>query len=129
MPASAEASRQQLDGLRAALDATTQALESTLRPSSKLERDIARLADDSTAAATVAAEQAAKQVSDAAQVVHDDLSSQLQTRTKEKEALLILLKDTQAQNDSLRHHLTDAEQRAAAATGDLGEAHAADSKS
>ena len=72
----------------------------------------------------MAAEQAAKQVSDAAQVVHDDLSSQLQTRTKEKEALLILLKDTQAQNDSLRHHLTDAEQRAAAATGDLAQAHA-----
>ena len=122
--ASAEASRQQLDGLRAALDATTQALESTLRPSSKLERDIATLVDHLTAAATVAAEQAAKQVSDAAQVVHDDLSSQLHTRTKEKEALLILLKDTQAQNDSLRHHLTDAEQRAAAATGDLAQAHA-----
>src|SRR4029079_18976824 len=56
--ASAEASRQQLEGLRVALDATTRALDSALSPSSKVDHDLAALVDHLAAAATVAAEQA-----------------------------------------------------------------------
>ena len=57
-----------------------------------------------------------------AQVVQDDLSAQLQARTREKEALAIVLKDNQSQNDSVRRELKDVQQRAETAAGELAQA-------
>jgi len=120
--ASAEASRQQLEGLRVALDATTRALDAALSPSSKIDHDVAALVDHLTAAATVAAEQAAKRVAESAQRVQDELSGQLHQQAKEKEALAGQLKDVYEQADGLRAELHEALQRADAAGVDLAQA-------
>jgi hypothetical protein len=120
--ASAEASRQQLDSLRAALEATTRAVESALQPSSKVDHDIAALVDHLSAAATVAAEQAAKQVADAAQRVQEDLTGQLEARTKEKDGLLALLREVQTQSEALQNELKHVTQRAEGMDAELTQA-------
>jgi hypothetical protein len=123
--ASAEASRHQLEGLRAALEATTQALDSALNPSSRVDHDVAALVDHLAAAATVAAEQAAKHVSDAARRVQDDLSAQLEAQTRDKDALSLQVKDAQAQADALRTELHQTIQRADAMSDELTQARSA----
>src|SRR5205823_1606768 len=71
---SADASRQQLDTVRAALDAAAKALASVGSAAQKEEeQDVADLATRLTKAAAAAAEQAAKQVSDEAQKAGDAL--------------------------------------------------------
>src|SRR5258708_31570441 len=74
---SAEASRQPLEAVRAALDAAAKALASE-GPAGQDEQDIADLATRLTKAAAAAAEQAAKQVSDEAQKAADALRGVLQ---------------------------------------------------
>jgi hypothetical protein len=122
---SAEVSREQLQSLRAFLEATTKALESALQPSSELERNTNELVDRLTKAANGVAERAARSVSEAAKKVQDDLTAQLQAKIEEKDALVGSLNGAQAESEVLRGELKTALQHAEATGEDLAQARSA----
>src|SRR5829696_2217173 len=115
---SAEASRQQFDNVRAALDAAAKALAS-VGPAAEDDKDVADLAARLGQAAAAAAEQAAKQVADEAQKTAkqaadeaqkagDALRAELQAAVKQKMAAAAALKEAQAQAEALRGELKTA---------------------
>jgi len=122
---SAQASRQQLDALHAALNAAAKAIESALSPSQDVERAVADLANKLTETATAAAERAAKRVSDEAQKAADTLRVELQAQVDEKNALAVSLTEVQTLSDKLLGELKTAAQRTEATSHELTQARGA----
>jgi hypothetical protein len=122
----AEASRQQLDAVRAALDAAAKALASA--SPAEDDKDVADLVTRLTKAAAAAAEQAAKQVADEAQKTGDALRAELQAAVKQKMATAASLKEAQALAESLRGELKTATERGEGVSRQLGEARKANEK-
>ena len=134
---SAEASRHQLDAVRAALDAAAKALASP--PAAEDDKDVADLVTRLTKAAAADAEQAAKQVADEAQKAAkqvadeaqkagDALRAELQAAVKQKMATAASLKEAQALAESLRGELKTATDRGEGVSRQLGEARKANEK-
>jgi hypothetical protein len=146
---SAEASRQQLDAVRTALDAAAKALASA-GPSGQDQQDVADLVTRLTKGAAAAAEHAAKQVSDEAQKAAkqasdeaqraakqasdeaqkaaDALRAELQAIVKQKMAVAATLKEAQSQVETLRGELKTATDRGEVASRQLGEARKTNEK-
>ena len=146
---SAEASRQQFDNVRAALDAAAKALAS-VGPAAEEDKDVADLAARLGQAAAAAADQAAKQVADEAQKTAkqvadetqkaakqaadeaqkagDALRAELQAAVKQKMAAAAALKEAQAQAEALRGELKTAVERGEGVSRQLGEARKANEK-
>lgn len=112
LASSAEAPRQQIEQLRAALDAAAQALDAALTPSAVTERCIAELATRLSTAAAEASDQAARRVSDEAKKAQAALSARLESAVRERDAAAASLHGAQAQSEALRGELTLAAQRA-----------------
>jgi predicted nucleic acid-binding Zn-ribbon protein len=146
---SSEASKQQLDAVRSALDAAAKALAS-VGPGGPEDQDVADLAGRLTKAAASAAEQAAKQVADEAQKVAkqaadeaqkaakqaadeaqkaaDALRAELQAAVKQKMAVAAALKEAQTQAETLRAELKTATDRGEVASRQLGDARKTNEK-
>jgi predicted nucleic acid-binding Zn-ribbon protein len=146
---SSEASRQQLDAVRTALDAAAKALAS-IGPGGPEDQDVADLAGRLTKAAASAAEQAAKQAAeeaqkgakqaadeaqkaakqaaDEAQKAADALRAELQAAVKQKMAVAASLKEAQTQAETLRVELKTATDRGEVASRQLGEARKTNEK-
>ena len=124
---SSEASRQQLDAVRAALDAAAKAL-AAVGPAGQDDQDTAELVARLTKAAAAAVEQAAKQAADEAQKAADPLRAELQAAVKQKMAVAASLKEAQAQAETLRGELKTATDRGEVASRQLGEARKTNEK-
>lgn len=124
---SSDASRKELDAVRAALDAATKTLAS-LGPAEQDEQDVAELVTRLNKAAAEGAEQAAKLVSDEAQKAADALRAELQAAVKQKMAMAASLREAQAQAETLRGELKTATDRGEVASRQLGEARRTNEK-
>jgi hypothetical protein len=124
---STEASRQQFEAARTALDAAAKALAS-VGPGPQDEQDVSDLVARLTKAATAGAEHAAKQVSDEAQKVADTLRGEFQAAVKQKMAMAASLREAQVQAETLRAELKTATDRGEVASRQLGEARKANEK-
>ena len=120
--------REQLDALRAAVEASARALDAASNPAADAERDLADLVERLTQAAADAAEQAATRASDEAKTTHDALLARLQTQHDESEALGASLKEAQAQIEALQTNLAVTAERADAVTQELAYARDAQNR-
>jgi predicted nucleic acid-binding Zn-ribbon protein len=121
---SADACRQQLASLCAAVDAAANALDAAADPSAEAEADIAALVERLTRAAEAAAELAATRVSDEARKIQDSLHAELDAQADHNKAVAAALKDAQAQSEALRTELGDAHAQSAALRSELDAANA-----
>jgi chromosome segregation ATPase len=105
---SADACRQQLASLCAAVDAAANALDAAAGPSAEAEADIAALVERLSRAAEAAAELAATRVADEARQIQDSLHADLDALLDQNKAVDAALKEAQAQSEALRTKLGDA---------------------
>jgi hypothetical protein len=118
----ADVCRQQLEALRAAVDAATSALDDTVQ-SAQGDTEIADLIERLTTAAATAADLAASQVSEEAHRIQESLQdealkiqksleTELQSQIKVTTATSAALRDAQGQADAFRIGLKDAQAQA-----------------
>jgi len=117
----ADVCRQQLEALRAAVDAATNALDNA--HSAQADHEIAELVERLTTAATTAADLAASQVSeeahriqeslqDEARQVQESLQAELKAQVDRNTATSAALRDAQGQADAFRIGLKDSQAQA-----------------
>jgi hypothetical protein len=119
LASSAEGTEQQLEKLRAALQAAAEALDASRTPAAATERALAELAARLNTAAAEASDEAVRRAADEAQKVQAGLSARLDSAVRERDAAAASLQDAQAEAEAVRREVTLAAQRADAANLEL----------
>jgi hypothetical protein len=117
---SGDASREQLQRFRAALDGALSALEASLGASPEIAHEVRDLAGRLTAAAAAGAEKAAKRAEEEARSAADALRAEL---TEQMDALGASLREARAQADALRADLATEKQHSETTFRELVDAH------
>ncbi len=119
LASSAEASQQQIEQLRATLDASARALEAALTPSAATERAVAELVSRLNTAAAEASDKAVRRTADEAQKAHAALSDRLESAIRERDTAAASLQDAYVQSEALRREAALATERADATNAEL----------